>query len=305
MSTTAHEDQLAPDGSARSKLEEARAKCEGAAKPRTATQPAQASGLQGVGMKYDAGKLQAGILFEDFPRALEAVLQVATFGANKYARSSWHAVPNAAQRYEDAMYRHLLAAGIEGMDALDVESGMLHRAHAAWNTLVTLELHLRKQVERAQREAALTPAPTPEPEPEPEPEPSVTRVYVLHVRDVQHNRQICTYELRCEVHTTGTTYVQLARISQGLLEELCTGKFLVGESSACYISVDPSGGVYISTAKPAWYAENRVWDRPYELSHAEFGTFKRIADASASIPLHVASNLLLEIASYEPSEGAL
>lgn len=90
------------------------------------------------GAKHDAGKPLAGILYEDFPHALRAVIDVATFGANKYTRSSWKSVPNAEQRYADAMHRHLLAAasGIER----DEESGLSHLAHACWGALALLEM---------------------------------------------------------------------------------------------------------------------------------------------------------------------
>lgn len=94
-----------------------------------------------VGMKFDGGKLLANILFEDFPFALEGVLEIATFGAKKYARSSWHSVPDALQRYSDAMVRHQIAIG-KG-EIYDPESGLLHRAHFAWNALAVLELIIR------------------------------------------------------------------------------------------------------------------------------------------------------------------
>lgn len=89
-------------------------------------------------MKYDGGKNIAGILFEDFPRALDGVASVATFGAEKYARSSWQSVPNAAQRYRDALVRHQLAQG-RG-EKVDPESGRPHSWHIAWNALALIEL---------------------------------------------------------------------------------------------------------------------------------------------------------------------
>lgn len=95
-----------------------------------------------IGMKYDGDKQLANILFQDFPRALEAVVAVATFGANKYQRNSWTTVPNAMERYSDAMVRHQLAMG-RG-EAYDHESRLLHYAHFAWNALATLELLLRQ-----------------------------------------------------------------------------------------------------------------------------------------------------------------
>lgn len=91
------------------------------------------------GMKYDAGKPLAGILYQDFPRALNAVVGIGSFGAKKYERSSWKDVPNAEQRYYDAFHRHLLA---DAISSVDDESGLLHLAHAAWGILAVLELRL-------------------------------------------------------------------------------------------------------------------------------------------------------------------
>ncbi len=97
-----------------------------------------------VGMKYDGGKILAGVLTQDFPRALEAVAVIGTYGARKYARNSWLAVPDGFQRYSDAMVRHQLKIG-QG-EVYDEESNLLHYAHFAWNALATLELLLRDKV---------------------------------------------------------------------------------------------------------------------------------------------------------------
>lgn len=97
--------------------------------------------LHVAGAKADAGKLRAGLVFGGFSRALAAVAQVGTFGANKYTANGWLTVPNGLERYEDAGERHRLERrqGIER----DTESQLLHRAHEAWNALATLELELR------------------------------------------------------------------------------------------------------------------------------------------------------------------
>lgn len=104
---------------------------------------------QPEGRKDDSGKLLAGILYQDFPHALLAVAQVATFGARKYARSNWKLVPDAKLRYTDALHRHLLLGVLCENDG---ESGLMHAAHAAWNALAVLELELaanRKELEDA------------------------------------------------------------------------------------------------------------------------------------------------------------
>lgn len=97
------------------------------------------------GAKLDAGKSQAGIL-NDFALALIAVAEVGTFGAIKYTRGGWQAVPNAIARYNDAGWRHKLKGCVETHDH---ESKLLHKAHEAWNVLAELELTLRKHRDTA------------------------------------------------------------------------------------------------------------------------------------------------------------
>lgn len=92
-------------------------------------------------MKFDGGKALAAIPFQDFPLAIQELVKVCTFGAQKYERSSWQDVPNADVRYEDALARHFLA---QYMEDVDPESGLYHKAHLAWNALATLEMELRK-----------------------------------------------------------------------------------------------------------------------------------------------------------------
>ena len=89
------------------------------------------------GVKYDSGKILAGLVLKDFAKALESVCEVGTFGANKYTAHGWLTVPDASQRYEDAMLRHYLAHS-KG-ELMDQESGCSHLAHLAWNALAILE----------------------------------------------------------------------------------------------------------------------------------------------------------------------
>lgn len=95
------------------------------------------------GAKLDQGKTLAGVLL-DFNRALEAVADVGTFGANKYSRGGWQSVPNAEERYKDAFMRHLLKMGREDVAA---DSNIDHLAHLAWNCLAWLELKRRREEE--------------------------------------------------------------------------------------------------------------------------------------------------------------
>ncbi len=97
-------------------------------------------GAHDAGSKLDAGKVFAGVI-GDFGMALLAVADVGTFGAKKYTRHGWEVVPDGRARYTDAMWRHLLK---EGQEPTDVDSGLLHEAHMAWNALARLELRLRE-----------------------------------------------------------------------------------------------------------------------------------------------------------------
>lgn len=94
-----------------------------------------------AGAKLDDGKIYAGLVLGDFANALKAVAEVGTFGANKYSKSGWLSVPDGIARYEDAKTRHWLAR-MSG-ERLDSDSGLMHKAHEAWNALAVLELELR------------------------------------------------------------------------------------------------------------------------------------------------------------------
>jgi hypothetical protein len=96
-----------------------------------------------LGAKLDKGKTRTGLVLGDFARALNAVSEIGTFGANKYTEHGWISVPNGRSRYTDALYRHLLkeATGEE----FDPESNLRHAAHAAWNALARLDLMIREQ----------------------------------------------------------------------------------------------------------------------------------------------------------------
>jgi hypothetical protein len=90
------------------------------------------------GRKDDADKPMVGLMIAGFPRALYAVAEVTTYGAQKYAPGNWVHVVNKEQRYTDALYRHLLKAAAG--ERCDPESGLPHLAHAAWNILALLEM---------------------------------------------------------------------------------------------------------------------------------------------------------------------
>lgn len=93
------------------------------------------------GAKLDQGKVKAGVL-HDFSEALFQVAQVGTYGAEKYTRGGWQSVPNGAERYFDAFWRHLLESRYQECDD---DTGLSHLAHAAWNLLAVIELEYGKQ----------------------------------------------------------------------------------------------------------------------------------------------------------------
>lgn len=95
------------------------------------------------GAKLDSGKVMADLL-QGFSRALMAVGEVATFGANKYTRDGWKTVDNGFNRYSAAMMRHWFKEPIEDADK---DSGLLHEAHLAWNALARLEFKLKEMEE--------------------------------------------------------------------------------------------------------------------------------------------------------------
>lgn len=94
------------------------------------------------GAKLDAGKPRLSLVLGGFARALQEVGKVGTFGAQKYTDNGWMFVPGGAERYTDALYRHLMseAAG----EKADEQTGLLHAAHTAWNALARLDLMLRE-----------------------------------------------------------------------------------------------------------------------------------------------------------------
>ena len=99
--------------------------------------------LHAPGAKDDKAKPIAGELVLGFPRALEALVAVATYGANKYSRGGYLHVNNFDVRYLDAAMRHLLSYG-RG-DKTDKESGLPHLAHCLWNIAAILEMETRHE----------------------------------------------------------------------------------------------------------------------------------------------------------------
>lgn len=106
------------------------------------------------GAKLDAGKPDMSLL-QLFGDALLEVSKVATFGAEKYSRGGFLAVPNAPMRYSAAMLRHYFLEEIEGTfdkdPYYDTPEGqkwkdkIRHDAQVAWNALARLQTQLDKE----------------------------------------------------------------------------------------------------------------------------------------------------------------
>lgn len=94
------------------------------------------------GAKLDSGKVMASLL-ADFGNALTAVAELATIGAKKYSKGGWQHVENGIDRYDDAMWRHLLKDRSEVYDIGDGGTNMHHHVQVCWNALAKLELMIR------------------------------------------------------------------------------------------------------------------------------------------------------------------
>ena len=113
--------------------------------------PEQTFELQLPGTKYDNEKLQYSLIP---PYALEAVARNLTVGLRKYReRDNWKKVPNAEQRYLDALMRHLEA--VRKGEIYDSESSaedMPHMAAVAVNALFLLEFMLNPELKEQIKE---------------------------------------------------------------------------------------------------------------------------------------------------------
>ena len=96
------------------------------------------------GAKLDDGKIAVtrGCLHY-FPRALLAVAELSTVGAQKYSWKGWESVSDGINRYGDALGRHELR--IEGdYTRRDPDTNVLEATAVVWNALARLELILRQ-----------------------------------------------------------------------------------------------------------------------------------------------------------------
>lgn len=106
------------------------------------------------GAKADAGKVRMGLMTSGFARALRAVAEITTHGANKYTPGGWRLVKDGYERYYDAQERHQNAH--DRGERIDPDFNCYHLAHEAWNSLAKLELFLMEE-ERAKDPDRTTP----------------------------------------------------------------------------------------------------------------------------------------------------
>ena len=100
-----------------------------------------------AGTKYDDGKIQYTLIP---PYALQEVARNLTEGLKKYKeRNNWQKVPNAEQRYMDALMRHFEA--IRRGELYDTDSSapdMPHMAAVAVNAMFLLEFMLNPELKK-------------------------------------------------------------------------------------------------------------------------------------------------------------
>ena len=80
-------------------------------------------------IKHDSNKIRVSLLEPDF---ILGVAEVATFGANKYAKDNWKKCEDT-DRIEDAALRHLFAY-LKG-EKIDKETGLSHLYHVSCNLM--------------------------------------------------------------------------------------------------------------------------------------------------------------------------
>lgn len=81
------------------------------------------------GMKFNTGKLRYSIIPME---AVREVVKVSEYGAIKYEPNNWKNIKDM-NIYYDALMRHIIAW--KTGETHDLESGLHHLAHGAWNAL--------------------------------------------------------------------------------------------------------------------------------------------------------------------------
>lgn len=94
-----------------------------------------------LGVKDDSLKLRYDLLP---PFAIEKVVKILTFGAEKYAPDNWKHVDHWKERYTAALMRHLEA--YRKGESVDPESGESHLAHLLCCGIFLLEKELEEEI---------------------------------------------------------------------------------------------------------------------------------------------------------------
>lgn len=117
--------------------------------PTTHPTPVEDAQSGPVGMKFDDAKL-AYTLVDPF--ASMWIAAVLLYGAETYARENWRVVPDAVDRYTNALVRHLELWRAGEQD--DNESSLPHLAHVAVNAIFLVALVLPRDLGVLARRAA-------------------------------------------------------------------------------------------------------------------------------------------------------
>ncbi len=91
------------------------------------------------GRKDDDGKIDYTLLLQDLHRAVDSVVKVLQFGANKYGRSNYSKV--SSERYDRANLRHVMEH-LRG-NLLDKDTNEPHLSHAVCCLLFEIERQLK------------------------------------------------------------------------------------------------------------------------------------------------------------------
>lgn len=75
----------------------------------------------------------------------ESISKVLTFGAQKYAAHGWKKLPDAVNRYQGALLRHL--AALQAGEEFDEDSGLPHIWHVGANIVFLIHKYDRNREE--------------------------------------------------------------------------------------------------------------------------------------------------------------
>lgn len=96
------------------------------------------------GIKYDSEKPDYSLIP---PNALDDVVKVLTYGAQKYDRNNWQKLENLDDRYFAAAQRHLWA--LKKGETHDSETKVHHAAHAICCMMFLLEFNYLQSEENS------------------------------------------------------------------------------------------------------------------------------------------------------------